>query len=161
MIINLKMYENLQMDDPRRFYPNTCPVLEYEPLRAYFSILESPEDIRKGIVSLVTFNEEDLIANLSGFLLNFQTLHSLQEAEGKYIHDTFFSGFLLHSCDPNAELHFNPYSLHAIKKIKPFELVSIDYEKTEDYLYQAFDCKCGSPNCRRWISGKKARNGEK
>jgi len=125
-----------------------------EPLRKNFAILESPEEVRKGIVSLITFEPEDTVANLTGFVLDFQTLHTLQKSPGEYICDNFFSGYLLHSCDPNCELSFEHYSLVAVKKIKWFDILTIDYEKTEDKLYQTFDCKCGSPNCRGWIAGK-------
>jgi hypothetical protein len=157
-MINLKHYENLQLDDPIRFYPISCPIIEYEPLRSCFTILESPEDIRKGIVSLISFREGDLVANLTGFILPFQNLHTLQKAEGEFLSDEFFSGYLLHSCEPNAELRFDPYSIHAIKPIKAFDSILIDYEKTENVLAQSFTCKCGAPSCRGWIAGKKAHN---
>ncbi len=154
-MISLKLYEEMAVDDERRFYPNSAPVIPLEPLKTNFQILESPEDIKKGVISLVTFNPEDIIAVLTGYILNFQNLHTLQKAPGEFISDTFFSGYLLHSCEPNCQLSFEPYSLMAVKKIKPFDLLTIDYEKTEDKLHQTFDCKCGSPNCRGWIAGKK------
>lgn len=155
-MINLKLYETLQPDDTRRFYPSYCPILEYEPLTDNFALLKSPEEIGNMIVSKVSFQEGDLIANLSGFIVSYQTLYTLQMEEGQYISDTFFSGYLTHSCEPNAELKFNPYSIYALKKIIPGTLLTIDYEKTEDYLAQEFTCKCGSTNCRKYIMGKKA-----
>jgi hypothetical protein len=155
MIINMKLYEQLELNDPKRFYPEWVPIIPYEPLKTFFQILESPEEIRKGVVSLVSFKEDDLIAQCTGASLNFQTLHSLQHAEKVFFHDPFFSGYLLHSCEPNCRLDMSDFSLHAIQEIKPFSLLTIDYEETEEELYQQFECKCGSSNCRGWIKGKK------
>lgn len=156
-MINLKLYEDLKADNSRRFYPSSCPILEYEPLKDNFALVRSPEEIGNMIISLVTFHEEDLIANLSGFIVSYQTLYTLQMDKGVYLSDTFFSGYLSHSCDPNAKLAFNPYRLIAIKKIIPGTKLTIDYEETEDYLAQEFTCKCGSPNCRKYIMGREAR----
>lgn len=153
MKINLNIYEELSVDDKRRFYPEYFPVMMNEPLRSNFIILQSPEDIHKGLLSLVTFDKEDLIVQCAGTSLFFQTLHSLQYKEGMYLHDPFFAGYLLHSCDPNAELNMRDFTLHAIKPIKHFELITIDYEKTEAQLYQGFNCQCGSFNCKGWIEG--------
>jgi len=140
-------------NDSRRFYPETHPVVVHEPLKTNFIILESPEDIRKGLLSLVSFEKEDLIAQCIGIALPYQTLHTLQFSETIFYHDPFFAGYLLHSCDPNSELKMLDFTLHAIKDIKPFELITINYNHTEKSLYQGFNCLCGSPNCQKWISG--------
>lgn len=154
MQISLKNYENLSVDDPKRFYPSYVPVIDMEPLRDYFTILRSPEDIREGVVSLISFSKDDLICKGTGFFLNKQTLHSLQHSENEiFIHDPFFMGKLLHSCDPLCKLNMKDFSLHALKDIPTFSVLSIDYEATEAELYQAFDCKCGSSNCKKWIQG--------
>ena len=154
MQINLKNYENLSPDDPRRFYPSYVPVFDYEPLRDYFTILKSPEEIREGVVSLISFEKEDLICKGTGFFLPFQTLHSLQYKEKEvYIHDPMFIGKLLHSCDPNARLEMNDFSLIALKPIKCFETITVDYNDTEAVLYQSFQCTCGSINCKGYIEG--------
>ena len=153
MVISMKTYASMVPDDPRRFYPPFVPVLPYEPLKTCFEIIESPEDIQRGVISKVTFNECDLIANLTGFVLYEQTLHSLQVREGLYYADEFFAGYLIHSCEPNAKLIMDPFSLEAISAIKPFTLITIDYCATEKDLFQKFQCKCGSPKCRGWISG--------
>ena len=33
--------------------------------------------------------------------------------------------------------------------------VMVDYAHTEDRLVKQFACMCGSPNCRRWIRGRR------
>ena len=155
-MINLKLYEDMAVDDERRFYSSEIPVQSYEPLRNNFSILDFPGDIGKGIISLISFEKDDLIANLSGVVLVHQALHTLQISEYQYVLDSF-AGFLTHSCSPNTELRFNPYSLYAVKKIEPATLLTLDYEKSEDYLTREFYCSCKSPNCKKYIVGKKAR----
>ena len=45
---NIKIYEEMNNDDPKRFYPKDFPVVVNEPLKTNFTILESPEDIKKG-----------------------------------------------------------------------------------------------------------------
>lgn len=154
--MNSIMYEDLEWDSEKRFYPSFVPVIKHEPLKDDFMIVESPEAIKKGIISRVTFEEGELVAQCTGFVLKFQTLHSLQHSKGIYYSDEFFAGYLLHSCDPNCRLDMSDFSLHAIKKIRPLDKVTVDYEATEDYLYNTFDCDCGSANCRGKIEGGKA-----
>lgn len=154
---NIQIYENLDSNSDMRFYPSYIPIICFEPLKIHFSILESPEEIRKGIVSLISIPKDQLVAKLTGFVLDFQTLHSLQYKEGVYYADEFFAGYLLHSCDPNCKLNMEDFSLHAIKDIRPFDKITIDYEETEDYLYNTFDCNCGSSVCKGKIMGSKAR----
>lgn len=150
---NIKIYEEMNTDDSRRFYPINFPVTTNEPLRTNFVILESPEDIKKGLISLVSFDPEDLIAQCMGVTRTIQTLYSLQYKEGLYFHDEHFAGYLLHSCDPNAKLDMSDFTLHALKRIKPFDMITIDYESTEAELYQGFTCNCGSTYCKGWIQG--------
>ena len=154
MIITMKNYEDMLADDPRRFYPPEVPVFDYEPLRDYFQIVKSPEAINEGIISLISLKEEDIAFRWTGFFLITQTLHSLQHRKGAYIHDIFFSGKLLHSCSPNLKLDMETLTAYVVKPIRVFDRLTIDYEMSEDILYNQFDCKCGSSNCRKYISGK-------
>lgn len=152
---NIKLYEDMDTTDPIRFYPSNYPIVTFEPLRTNFAILESPEDIRKGLISLVSFEEEDLIAQCLGISLPTQTLYTLQHTEGLYLHDPYFCGYLLHSCEPNAKLDMVDFKLYAVKRIRPFDKITIDYEATEATLHQAFTCDCGEMSCRGWIEGYK------
>jgi hypothetical protein len=161
VVVNLKIYEDLSSDDPRRFYPSSVPVFNMEPLKDFFTILKSPEDIREGVVTLISFKEGDLICKGTGFFLNTQTLHSLQYQEDKvYIHDPFFIGKVLHSCDSNSYLDVNTFSLYAKRDIKVFETLTIYYPETEAELYQEFDCTCGSDKCIKYVTGYKKINKE-
>lgn len=137
--ISIKDYETLSKTDTNRFYPQDFPVVDFEPLKTHFQLLSSPEDIGKAIITLVSFQKEDLVAKCLGVTLPYQTLHSLQYKKGMYFHDDWFAGFLLHSCDPNCMLDMETFSLIALRDIKAFELLTIDYEKTEEELHQGFN----------------------
>ena len=56
-----------------------------------------------------------------------------------------------HSCDPNCGLH-GEITFIAIKDIKIGEELTVDYAfiDNEDY---SFECHCGSPRCRKNITG--------
>lgn len=128
--------------------------MNYEPLQDNFMIVSSPEEIGSAVITKIHFEVDDLIAQCAGITLPIQTLRTLQlPNEIMFIHDEWFAGFLLHSCDPNCKLDMNTFQLIAIKKIKVYDVLTIDYEDTEKQLYQAFNCLCGSPSCRKWIEG--------
>ena len=152
MPIEIRDFANIKQED--RYYPSEVPLFDYEPLKKYFQIVKSPEPVNEGIISLVSFKEEDLICKWTGFHLTFQTLHSLQHTEDKvFIHDPYFCGKMLHSCDPNSYLNMDTMEIKALKCIKPFDKLTLNYNKTEKALYQAFHCQCGSDGCIGWVSG--------
>jgi len=141
------------VEDNRRFYPISYPVAIHEPLTTNFIILKSPEDIGYGLISLVSFEPKELIAQCMGVAIPFQTLHSLEHPENIFYHDPFFAGYLLHSCKPNAMLRMSDFTLHAVESISAFSLITIDYNATEKKLYQGFTCLCGHENCKGQING--------
>jgi len=157
MILNLRIWENLQADDPNRFYPSDVPVFDYEPLRSHFQIVKSPEAINEGIISLISLKVEEIAFKWTGWFLTKQTLHSLQHKEGVYIHDPHFSGKLLHSCLPNLFLNVKNLTAYVIRPIKPFDRLTCNYNDSEDILYNAFQCTCGAENCIVWVEGKGKR----
>ena len=59
--------------------------------------------------------------------------------------------FLNHSCEPNAE--FAGRNLVAIRKIKPSEQITFDYNTTENDLSSPFECHCESDNCCGVVRG--------
>jgi hypothetical protein len=64
-------------------------------------------------------------------------------------------GMLLHSCSPNAMVNMTSLEVVALHGIKAGDAITMDYETTEDVLYRAFNCECGSPNCRGRITGRR------
>jgi D-alanine-D-alanine ligase len=57
-----------------------------------------------------------------------------------------------HSCDPNTA--FAGLDVVALRDISPDEEITIDYGTFYDDLMPEFECKCGSANCRKRISGR-------
>lgn len=62
--------------------------------------------------------------------------------------------FINHSCDPNIWMK-NAFTFVARRDIQPGEELTSDYIlwEAEDYVAK-WDCKCGSPLCRKKITGK-------
>lgn len=73
--------------------------------------------------------------------------------------DSYFAGYLAHSCDPNVEVDMKHQYVHALKAIPAGAILTMDYEATEDELFQQFQCRCGAPECRGLIRGRSALQG--
>jgi len=60
--------------------------------------------------------------------------------------------FINHSCDPNCEavIDEDAVLIDALRPIQPGEELFIDYclQLSEPVLDDAYQCRCGSPNCR-------------
>ena len=81
--------------------------------------------------------------------------HSVQIDEGLYlatIGDLEPADFVNHSCEPNLGLR-GQISLVALCDIRPDEEVCFDYAMTDSTPYDEFECHCGTPECRRVITG--------
>ena len=57
-----------------------------------------------------------------------------------------------HSCEPNVGMT-GQIGLIAMRDIDVGEEVCLDYAMCDGSNYDEFDCSCGSPNCRRHITG--------
>jgi hypothetical protein len=57
-----------------------------------------------------------------------------------------------HSCDPNLAIQ-GQIVLVAMRDIAPGEELTIDWATTDDGDYE-MECRCGSPRCRRTVTGK-------
>lgn len=62
-----------------------------------------------------------------------------------------------HSCEPNAGMS-GQIALVSMRKIQPGEEVCFDYAMTDGSPYDEFDCQCGSPSCRKRITGNDWQN---
>ncbi len=147
-------YNNLERVESLRYYDSICPRFPNEPTRDKFAIVKSTA-YGEGVISLVHFNPGDVVFTFAGSILSYQTLFTLQIEEGKYIEDPIVMGKILHSCDPNMHCSMSSLTFTAIKTIKPYDFLFMDYETTEDELFRQFDCSCGSDSCRGRIRGKK------
>ena len=136
-----------------RFYPNFIPSHKDEPSRDKFEIVYNDE-FGHGVRSKVSFGTGELLFRFDGILLNEQTLYSLQKKPGLYIEDPYLMGKVLHSCDPNTSVDTRIQEFRARREINPGDLITMDYESTEDELFRSFECKCGAANCRGHIKGR-------
>lgn len=137
-----------------RFYPDDVEAFAFEPDRKRFSIIS---DMVKGngVITLVPFAANDIVFRFAGVILPYQTQHSLQIKRGAYIHDPYFMGMVLHSCDPNMACDIGTFTFTALREILPGEYLTMDYETTEEELFREFSCCCGSEGCRGMIRGSR------
>lgn len=56
-----------------------------------------------------------------------------------------------HSCTPNTA--YDGLNVKAIKPIQKGEELTLDYASFLDEHMEPFQCKCGTKNCRQWITG--------
>lgn len=141
---------------PQRFYPDTFPVFANEPSPEKFRIVTTG-DCGEGIVSEANFHPGEVVFSFTGTLTTEMTLYTLQVRPGLHIHDPYFMGKVLHSCDPNMECNMETRTFTARKEIKPGDYLTMDYDTTEEILFREFECHCGSANCRGRIRGSKFR----
>ena len=119
-----------------------------------FKVIKKDDAAGYGVMTYKRFRKGELIAEIAGEIIPDIRQHSLQIEPGKHLYDTYFTGYLLHSCDPNVLLDMQNMKLVAIKNIKPNDYLYMDYASTEDVLYKQFECGCGAKNCRGWITGR-------
>jgi hypothetical protein len=143
-----------------RFYPSTILQFRNEPSRKKFRIIMQGEK-GEGVIALAPFKKNRIVFAFSGEVLPYQTLFTLQMEPGKYLHDPFVMGKVLHSCEPNMRCDMRAFTFTALRDIQPNEYLTMDYETTEEELFRQFHCCCGSPNCRGLIRGYGARNLER
>ena len=123
------------------------------PQNGDFEVVVKDGNSGMGVISYRSFNKGDLVAHMAGEVINEIRQHSLQIDETRHLYDTYFSGYFLHSCDPNITLDMKNLTVHALRPIKAGEYLYMDYAETEEILYKQFPCGCGSIKCRGWITG--------
>ncbi len=113
--------------------------------------------IGRAVTALRGFRAGAWMARFDGVTVGYLTQHSLQKSSRLHVVDIHFAGLLAHACEPNVVLDMDRQNLHALRDIRPGEVLTIDYEATEDELFAPFVCGCGAGSCRRMISGRRAR----
>jgi hypothetical protein len=137
-----------------RFYPDFVQPFPMEPGRERFEITRVSPTVGKGVVALCNVGIGDVVFAFAGTEVSDATQFSLQDSEGNHIHDPYFMGLVLHACDPNCIVDMKRRVFIARRPIVPHDLVTMDYEQTEDRLFRAFDCHCNSESCRGRIAGR-------
>jgi hypothetical protein len=136
-----------------RFYPEAMPTYDYEPTSDKFAINFVDDGVGQGVVTLVPFKKGDIIFRFTGFFSAEITQFTLRVSDNLHLHDPFFMGKVLHSCDPNASVDMQTRTFTATKDIEAGEFVTMDYAQTEERLFKPFYCSCGSVNCRGYVTG--------
>lgn len=138
----------------KRFYPDIVPPFFYEPHPDEFEICRIDEKVGEGVVSRAYFVEDQVVCGFTGYLINFITQFSLQVLPDVHLHDPYFMGKILHSCDPNLSCDMERRLFMALRDIQPGDILTMDYTQTEDTLFKPFVCSCGSARCRGLIVGR-------
>jgi uncharacterized protein len=138
----------------KRFYPDHFPVVPNEACWEDFRVLDVDGKRGQGVLVLRDFSQGSVLFRMNGTLTTEMTLHSLQMAPGLHLDDPYFAGKVLHSCEPNSWLDVETRIYFATRDIAAGELLTMDYDETEDILFRGFDCCCGSTHCRGTIGGK-------
>ena len=138
----------------KRFYPDHLPVVPNEASWDDFCVLDVDGERGQGVLALRDFSQGSVLFRMNGTLTTDMTLHSLQMAPGLHLDDPYIAGKVLHSCEPNSWLDVETRIFFATRDITCGELLTMDYDETEDLLFRSFQCCCGSLSCRGAIGGK-------
>jgi uncharacterized protein len=136
-------------------YPVSFGIHPQFPQKEDFVINKTSQHKGLGVLTNKSFKVGELVAKIAGPKVTEIQQHTLQINQDLHLHDTYFSGYFLHSCDPNINVDMQKLEVWAIKPIKKNTYLYMDYSETEDYLYKVFECTCQSSNCRKIIRGKK------
>ena len=120
----------------------------------------------RGVVAIEDIKQDEIVAIKSGHLVTGEELGQICDLVGDLalqIEDNFYltptkldeindmSVFINHSCDPNVGF-LGQIIYVAMRKIRAGEELCHDYsmERSDDYF---LECRCGSPLCRRQVTG--------
>ena len=118
-----------------------------------FEILTNTAGEPVAAMALREFSRMSRICRVSGHLLPYRCRHTRQLTPGVHVYDPRFCGLLRHSCNPNVYLELSDLWLWALQDIQRGDWLTMDYTVSEDKLLRQFACRCGSHNCRGWITG--------
>jgi hypothetical protein len=116
-----------------------------------------------GVFALRPIRKGELIVVFGGVVYEWDAFIHLPERERSLCIQVEERHFLVprpagegdyvnHSCNPNAGLS-GQIALVAMRDIRPGEEVCFDYAMSDTMPYDEFECTCGAPNCRGFISG--------
>ena len=125
------------------------------PKSSDFAVVFKDDLVGQGVITYRSFKKGTVIARVAGHVVHEIRQHTLQISPDTHLYDPYFSGFFLHSCDPNISLNMTTFTVTALKDIPANSFLYMDYAETEDVLFKQFPCSCGAPNCRGWITGRK------
>jgi SET domain-containing protein len=118
----------------------------------------------RGTVAAKPFPKGATLAAFGGDVVTLLQLHErtldaqqncVQIAEDLYLvpNPVGLGDRINHSCDPNAGI-LGQILLVALRDIEAGEEICFDYAMTDSSVYDEFTCNCGSPSCRKQITGR-------
>ncbi len=140
----------------KRFYPNSLPSFPNEPTPENFEIRKISDSVGEGVVAQSCFTKGEIVCAFSGYFVETITQFSLTVGTDLHIHDPYFMGKILHSCDPSLHCDMTRRLFIAKRDIQPGDIITMDYDQTEPHLFRPFHCSCGAENCRGFIAGHAA-----
>ncbi len=141
-----------------RYYADISQPFAYEPTRERIRVIRTHDGKGDGLQAVTDFQQGDIVFSFTGPVMTEQTLYTLQIEPGKYLSDPLVMGKVLHACDPNMECDMRTLTFTARRDIAAGEMLTMDYETTEDELFRPFFCGCGAASCRGWIRGRAVRD---
>ena len=113
-----------------------------------------------GLRAKRAFQTGDVVFQTSGYFTHKRTRYTLQVDMDRHIEPTVPGAFLNHSCDPNVGVRTNKfgyYDVVARRHIPAGEEIAADYAmfEYETGPMSRVACLCGSPKCRKHITGYK------
>jgi hypothetical protein len=139
-----------------RIYPPFLPEVPDEPQSEDFRVVQVDADRGQGVEVLRAYSAGDVLFRMNGVLRSRVTQYTLQIGPHEHLDDPYFAGKVLHSCQPNSRLDPETQLYIAVLDIEPGDLLTMDYDETEDWLFRAFECRCGAVNCRGYVAGRLA-----
>src|SRR3972149_10412996 len=117
----------------------------------------------RGMFARQPIKKGDLVALWGGDVVDrvhYERLGEHQKRQSAQIEEGFYlvsskpgpGDFINHSCEPNAGLD-GQVVIRAMRDIDPGEEVTIDYAMVDGDPRDDFECLCGSPRCRRTVTG--------
>jgi hypothetical protein len=124
------------------------------PKASDFEVRFKDDLVGNGVITFRTWRKGEVLARMSGIVINEIRQHTLQISPTEHNYDPYFSGYFLHSCEPNISLDMRHMLVTALEDIPANSWLYMDYAETEDYLYKIFPCSCGTASCRGWVTGR-------
>lgn len=119
-----------------------------------FAVVFVNETTGRGVITYRSFKKGEVIARIARQVVPDIRQHTLQISPTEHNFDPYFSGYFLHSCDPNVSVDMASLTVTALQDIEANSYIYMDYAETEDYLFKQFPCSCGAHNCRGWVTGR-------
>ncbi|MBN2548041.1 MAG: SET domain-containing protein [Anaerolineales bacterium] len=122
-------------------------------------IKETNYHIGKGVFAARNFKKGELVLRVTGEVLPYQTIYSIQIDWGRHLDPDPPAKYLNHSCEPTTGVRSLPNGwpeFVALRDIQKDEEITFDYAMTEYCHYPRSDpglefeltCHCPAPGCR-------------